>query len=186
MVPIIEPSREDPPIRIRTAGSTDNTLLAELGARTFFNTFADANSAEDMAAYLAASFSPQIQAAELADPANTFLIADVDGAAAGFAHLRFGPAPLARGGTRPLEIARIYADTAWIGRGVGSALMAAALEFAANHGCDICWLGVWEQNPRAIAFYKKWDFAIAGTQIFKLGQDQQVDYVMVRDVTRKA
>ena len=113
---------------IRTASSTDNVLLAELGARTFFDTFAQDNTPEDIAAYLAASFSPQKQAEELADPLSTFLIAEIDGSTAGYARLRLSSPPASIAGRRPLEIARLYSDKAWIGRGVGAALMAAWLK----------------------------------------------------------
>ncbi len=79
-----------PPLRIRYAEAGDAALLAELGARTFADSFGDQNTPEDMAAYLAASFSPEIQAAELADPGVVFLIAELDGAPVGFVKLREG------------------------------------------------------------------------------------------------
>ncbi len=169
-------------IHIRLATSTDNVLLAELGARTFFDTVAQDNTPEDMAAYLAASFSPQKQADELADPLTTFLIAEIDGSTAGYARLRFGPPPASISGRRPLEIARFYSDKAWIGHGVGAALMTACLDFAAKQGCDTIWLDVWEQNVRAIAFYRKWGFEVVGAQIFQLGNDPQNDLLMQRVV----
>ena len=82
-------------VKIRYATPADNTLLAELGAQTFYETFAANNTPEDMAAYLAASFSPAKQAAELADPASTFLIAENDDATIGYARLKIGQ-PAAR------------------------------------------------------------------------------------------
>jgi ribosomal protein S18 acetylase RimI-like enzyme len=167
---------------IRAATSSDNVLLAEFGARTFFDTFAQDNTPEDIAAYLAASFSPQKQAEELADPLTTFLIAEIDGITAGYARLRLSPPPASVIGRRPLEIVRFYSDTAWIGRGVGAALMTACLDYAAKQGCDTIWLDVWERNARAIAFYQKWGFVVVGTQAFQLGSDLQNDLVMQRTV----
>ncbi len=173
---------ESIPIQIRVASSVDNHLLAELGARTFFDTFAKDNTPEDMAAYLAASFSPQKQAAEIVDPLTTFLIAEIDGTAVGYARLHSGPAPVEVRGQRPLEIVRLYSDQAWIGRGVGTALMTACLDFAARQGCDTVWLDVWEDNARAIAFYRKWGFEVIGTQPFQLGSELQNDLLMQRVV----
>ena len=170
------------PVYIRVAEPTDNALLAELGARTFFDTFARDNTPEDIAAYLAASFSPPLQADELADPLTTFLIAEIDSAAAGYARLRLNPPPTVITGRQPLEIARFYSDKAWIGRGVGAALMTACLDLAAQQGCDTIWLDVWERNARAIAFYQKWGFAVVGTQSFQLGSDLQNDLLMQRTV----
>jgi GNAT superfamily N-acetyltransferase len=169
-------------LRLRYATPLDNRLLADLGAETFADTFAPDNSLEDMAAYLAHSFSPQKQAQELADPASRFLIAELDEAVVGFARLHFGPAPDGVAGSRPMEISRIYARKAWIGKGIGARLMQACLDEAARENCDVVWLSVWQRNPRAIAFYRQWGFVEAGTLTFQLGADSQTDWLMVRPV----
>ena len=105
---------------IRYATSADNALLAELGRQTFYETFAATNTPEDMAAYLAASFSPDKQAAELADPASTFLIAENNDGAIGYARLKIGQPAAGVTGTRPIEIVRLYARKDWLGQGVGA------------------------------------------------------------------
>lgn len=169
-------------VSIRRASAADNELLAAIGARAFADTFGPENSAEDMAAYLAGAFSPAKQAAELADPLGVFLIAEAGGQTAGFAHVHQGPPPAAGLGQRPLEIARLYALSGFIGRGVGAALMAACLAEAEARGCDYAWLGVWERNPRARAFYARWGFAETGTQSFRLASDVQRDIIMQRQV----
>jgi diamine N-acetyltransferase len=169
-------------IAIRTATSADNFLLAELGARTFYDTFADDNTPENMAAYLAASFSPQKQATELADPASLFLIAEIDGLPVGYTRLREGPAPTCITGTHPIEIVRLYATWEMVGRGVGPVLMQACLAEAGRRGCDVVWLDVWEHNPRGRAFYHKWRFGDVGTQTFQLGDELQTDLLMQRKV----
>ncbi len=169
-------------IHIRYAMSADNTLLADLGASTFRDTFAADNTPEDMAAYLAAAFSPEKQAAELADPASVFMIAEMEGSVVGYARLKAGQPPAAITGLRPIEIVRIYARREWIGQGVGAALMQACLDEAAKRGHDTIWLDVWERNPRARAFYEKWGFVTVGTQTFQLGADLQHDLLMQRSV----
>jgi GNAT superfamily N-acetyltransferase len=165
-------------ISIRCATINDNELLAGAGRRLFATAFGAQNKPEDLAAYLAKSFSPQIQADELADPASVTLIAESEGAFAGYARLKVGQPLLAIPGQHPVELVRIYSERKYIGQGVGSALMQACFDKAAQRGCDVVWLGVWEQNPRAIRFYERWGFVRAGTQIFKLGEDFQIDYVM--------
>ena len=169
-------------INIRYANASDNALLAELGARTFFDTFAADNTPEDMAAYLAASFSPAKQAAELVDPGTVFLIAEIDGVAAGYARLRQGQPPVCITGSQPIEIVRFYSSKEWIGRGVGAVLIQACLDEAEKRGCDTIWLDVWERNLRAIAFYSKWGFVQVGTQTFQLGNDLQHDLLLQRSV----
>jgi len=169
-------------IHIRYATASDNHLLAELGARTFYDSFAEDNDPDDMAVYLAANFSPQKQAEELADPSSSFLVAEIESQVVGFARLKFGPAPSAIKGDNPVEIARIYAVKEWIGRGVGPQLMQACLDEAKKENCDVIWLDVWELNPRAIAFYRKWSFEIVGRQSFQLGSDIQNDLLMARSL----
>jgi ribosomal protein S18 acetylase RimI-like enzyme len=170
-------------IKVRRASAEDNELLAEMGAQTFTDAFSPDNTPEDMALYLKKSFSPEIQAAELADPASLFLIAEFDRRAVGYAHLYEGKKPSAITGSHPIEIVRFYAHTSWIGRGVGAALMRACLDEAKNKDCDTIWLDVWEQNKRAIAFYKKWGFKEVGTQLFRLGDDIQNDLLMQRAIS---
>src|SRR5215203_230073 len=145
-------------LTIRRASPDDAGLLAELGARTFGETFAADNSTEDMAAYLAVSFSLAAQAAELAEPTSTFFIAEVGGRAAGYAKLHAGEPPEGVVGAQPVELVRLYVLREWLGRGVGEALMRACVEEAQRAGHGTIWLGVWEQNGRAQAFYRKWDF----------------------------
>jgi hydroxymethylpyrimidine pyrophosphatase-like HAD family hydrolase/GNAT superfamily N-acetyltransferase len=169
-------------LTVRCAGADDAGRLAEIGAETFADTFAADNTPGNMAAYLAEQFGPQIQARELADPQTVFLIAESGGDAAGYARLKFGAAPDSIPGKKPVEIVRFYARKAWIGKGVGSQLMLASLAEAERAGCDTVWLDVWERNPRAIAFYRKWGFRESGTQAFRLGEDVQHDLLMARPV----
>ena len=167
-------------MRVRRANPADNLLLAELGRDTFLETFGPDNTPENMAAYLAASFGPGKQAAELADPATAFLIAEVEGEAVGFARLREGAPAQGSIGLRPMEIVRFYSRQDWVGRGVGPVLMRACLDYARERGCDLLWLDVWERNPRAQTFYRKWGFEVVGTQEFRLGDELQTDWIMQR------
>ena len=169
-------------INIRYATAADAALLAELGATTYHDTFAADNTPENMAAYLAASFGPDKQASELADPTSLFLIAEMDDVAVGYARLKEGQPSAGITGLRPIEIVRLYARKEWIGQGVGTTLMKACLHEAEKRGCDTIWLGVWEHNPRGRAFYRKWGFVEVGTHIFQLGDDLQNDLLMQRPV----
>lgn len=176
----------DASIRIRTASARDNQILARIGAQTFSDTFASDNTPQDMSAYLARSFGPDRQAAELADPGTTFLIAEAEGEAVGYARLKQGPVPDCIVGDRPVEIARLYAVAGWIGRGVGAALMQACLDQARRLGSEVIWLDVWERNLRAIAFYRRWGFVEVGSQAFVLGTDVQHDLLMQKRLAPEA
>jgi diamine N-acetyltransferase len=167
-------------VTIRRANSDDAGLLAELGAHTFKETFAADNTTEDMNAYLALHFSVAQQTAELAHPAATFLIAEVNEQAAGYAKLQAGEPPKEIEGARSIELVRLYVSSEWLGRGVGEALMRACLDEARETGHETLWLGVWERNARAQAFYRKWDFRAVGEHMFQLGSDEQRDILMER------
>jgi len=171
---------ESADIRIRKATADDAGLLADLGARTFRETFGLDNTQADMDAYLAGAFSDAIQARELSDPGTIFLIASVEGVAVGYAKLRLGAAPLSITGECPVEIVRFYSDRPWIGHGVGSALMHACMSHAVTRSCDVIWLDVWERNGHAISFYERKGFGVVGEQEFVLGSDIQHDLLMAR------
>lgn len=171
-----------PGLTIRRGAVEDAGLLAELGARTFSETFAKDNTPEDLAAYLAQWFSVAQQTAELNDPASTFLIAEIGGAAAGYAKLHDGAPERGVEGSNPVELVRLYVSRDWLGRGVGEQLMRACIDEARRTGHDTIWLGVWERNARAQAFYRKWNFRTFGEHMFQLGSDVQRDLLMQRDL----
>jgi ribosomal protein S18 acetylase RimI-like enzyme len=172
-----------PGLTIRRATAADAALLVELGARTFADSFAADNTPEDMAAYLAASFNLPHLESELADPGAAFFIAAADtGEVVGYAKLLSGHTPPEITAPNAIELVRIYSTLPYIGRGVGSALMQACLRFAADRAFSTIWLGVWECNLRAQAFYRKWGFEVVNTHTFLLGSDPQTDYLMQRKV----
>lgn len=172
---------------IRRATIQDAPRLSELGASTFRDTFEADNAADDIAAYIAEAFTPQRQEQEIADPASIVLLVEDEGVTGsreliGYAHLVSGPAPECVPDLQPIELKRFYITRAHHGRGVARVLMHAALAAAREAGARTVWLGVWERNARAIAFYEKCGFVRAGEQIFMLGADRQTDWVMVRSL----
>jgi ribosomal protein S18 acetylase RimI-like enzyme len=167
-------------LTVRPATAADAEALADLGTRTFRETFAQDNTPEDMAQYLAEHFGGDLQRAELEEPAVRFLLLEADGVPAGYVKLRAGAAS-ARG-RRPLEICRFYVDRSWHGSGAAAQLMEAIHALAARDGHDDLWLAVWEHNARAIRFYRKHGFAKVGAQPFRLGSDVQTDWLMARGV----
>jgi len=169
-----------PALTIRRGTPADAALLSELGARTFSETFAVDNTPEDLAAYLNTSFNVAQQTAELEDLATTFLIAEVDGHAAGYAQLHAGDAEKGVAGANPVELVRLYVSRDWLGRGLGEQLMRGCIDTARLAGHETIWLGVWERNSRAQAFYRKWNFRTVGEHMFKLGSDLQRDLLMER------
>lgn len=168
---------------IRRATLADAPALATLAERTFRDAFEADNTADDMDAHCRQSYAPAIQAREIADPAIDTVVAVTDeGTLAGYAMVRASTPPGAVTGEAPVELWRIYVDRAHHGRGVAQALMAACLDAARARGGATIWLGVWERNPRAQAFYRKIGFVDVGAHVFQLGSDPQTDRIMVRGV----
>ena len=183
---------------LRTAQPRDAAALAALAERTFRNTFAAMNTAEDMDRHCRQSYGEAIQAAEIADLGKLTLVceepceqpSEQTGEEAGelvaYAQLRWGNMPVLKHpparmqAERPGEIQRLYAASAWHGKGLAQQLMQACLDEMTKRGCDLVWLGVWEKKPRAIAFYQKFGFAEVVDHTFTLGGDNQRDIIMAR------
>ena len=163
---------------IRPAKLTDAASLAAIAERTFRETFAAENSAKNINLHCADKFSAQIQGEEISDPQLVTLLAEIAGELVGFAQLRLTHATAYVKGDRPAELHRIYVSSKWHGRGVANELMRAVCATAAEAGSDCLWLGVWERNLKAIAFYRKRGFSVVGDHVFMLGQDPQRDLIM--------
>jgi len=167
-------------VTIRRATESDAGALAALAERTFRDTFGDVNTPQDMQRHCNANFSASIQLEEIRAADRDTWLAEADGLLVAFAQLRRGAAPPAVGGARPLEIQRFYVAAGHHGRGVAHDLMQHVLSQAEAQAVDVVWLGVWEKNPRAVAFYRKWGFEIVGDHVFTLGEDRQRDLLMRR------
>ena len=164
---------------IRTATAADAAALADLARRTFCDTFAATNDANDMALYLAGAYGVDQQTRELTDRDITTLIVEEEGQSIAYAQLRNDHIPECVTGPAPVELWRFYVDRQWHGRGIAPVLMERVREAARARGAQTLWLGVWERNDRARAFYAKCGFTDAGDHIFLFGTDPQTDRVMV-------
>ena len=169
---------------IRSANSADLESIRTLSINSFCSAFADENNGDDIAAYVRETFSVEALRGELASRDNTFLLLFLPAqeSPVGYAKLRDGTTEPSVSGERPVELERLYLDGAAIGRGFGSALMQASLDTAVGQGYKTIWLGVWEHNGRAIAYYKRWNFETVGSHDFQLGSDAQNDWIMMRSL----
>jgi diamine N-acetyltransferase len=165
---------------IRKASRTDALQLSQLAEQTFRATFGAMNTAENMDMHCQVSFGEAIQTVEISDPNMVTLLAENEAKLVGFAQLCWGNAPSCVFGKAPGEVQRLYVVSEWHGKGIAQDLMNAGIEEMRRHGSDVVWLGVWEHNPRAIAFYKKIGFIEVGDHVFPLGSDLQRDIVLAR------
>ena len=165
-------------MNIRIATAADAAVVADLARRTFYDTFAATNDPGDMALHLAQAYGIDQQTRELTDRDITTLLVEDDGCAIAYAQVRGGHVPDCVPGPDPIELWRFYVDRDRHGRGIAQPLMDRVKDEARRRGARTLWLGVWERNDRARAFYVKCGFEDAGEHIFLFGTDPQTDRVM--------
>lgn len=165
-------------MNIRRVGIQDVEKLREIGMKTFTETFSSDNSAENMKEYLENGFSIKKLTSELTDKNAEFYFAEIDGKVIGYLKINFGQSQTEIKDHNALEIERIYVSKDYHGQKIGQNLYHKAIELAKEKNVEYVWLGVWEENPRAIRFYEKNGFVAFDKHIFKLGNDEQTDIMM--------
>lgn len=152
--------------------------LQEIGRQTFYETFSESNTEENMKSYLENGFSIDKITSELNDENAEFYFAKIGEKIIGYLKLNFGLSQTELKDDKAIEIERIYVLKEFHGKKVGQILYDKAIEIAKPKNAYYVWLGVWEENPRAINFYKKNGFVEFDKHIFKLGEDEQTDIMM--------
>lgn len=173
-------------MKIRKVIIQDIENLKEIGKLTFAETFSSDNSEEDMLKYLEKGFSTEKLKKELKDENSEFYFAELDENVIGYLKVNFGQSQTEIKDKNSLEIERIYVLKEFHGKKVGQILYEKAIELAREKNVEYVWLGVWEQNPRAIRFYEKNGFVAFDKHIFKLGNDEQTDIMMKLKLNKKA
>jgi GNAT superfamily N-acetyltransferase len=167
---------------VRKAQPADAARLSAFGRRVFHDTFAPDNNPADLEAYLESAYTGPRQLAEILDPGIVTLLLEIDGTLAAFAQLRSAANGDGVAGAHPIELWRFYVDPSWHGKGIAARFMKTVEESARSRGADTLWLGVWEKNLRAQAFYRKHGFATVGSHTFVVGTDPQRDLVMSKAI----
>ena len=165
-------------IEITRVTLNDLDQLQKIGRQTFYETFSSGNTEENMNKYLEDGFSNEKLTAELADKNAELYFATLDSKVIGYLKLNFGQSQTELKEDKALEIERIYVLKEFHGKKVGQLLYNKAIVVARQTNTNYVWLGVWEENPRAISFYKKNGFVEFDKHIFKLGDDEQTDIMM--------
>jgi ribosomal protein S18 acetylase RimI-like enzyme len=169
-------------IVLRHATKEDAALVADISRQAFYDTFAADNSQHDMDKFLNEQFTRGRLMLEVGAPGNIFLLAYVEDPIAGYVKLREGKPDVGLEGLALLEVARNYVMNGFMGKGIGKKLMDAAIKIAGEKKKQAMWLGVWEKNKRAIAFYTAYGFEKFGECDFLLGDDVQRDWLMKKNL----
>jgi diamine N-acetyltransferase len=170
-------------IEIRKVEMSDIKELKIIAKQTFLETFAAVNSEENMKVYLEQGFSNEKLTAELQNDDSEFYFASEGEKIIGYLKINTGPSQTElEKDSNSIEIERIYVLNQFHGKGVGQLLLEKAIAIAKIQNVKFVWLGVWEENTRAISFYKKNGFVAFDKHIFKLGSEEQTDILMKRSV----
>lgn len=174
-------------IRIRVATIEDAGPLAHISEKTFRASYAKFNAPEDMNAYCAETFGKAQQTSEILHPAKTTLLLENRGVLSGFAQICWHKAPnCALQASSPSEVRRFYLEQNLHGTGAAQTLMNSVFKEAQKTETDVLWLGVWMQNFKALAFYRKYGFIEVGEHTFQLGADRQTDLILSTHLKSRA
>ena len=166
------------PIEIKKVTINDIDILQKISRQTFSETFSSKNTEEDMNIYLDEGLSNDRLTMELNDNNAEFYFAKLDNNVIGYLKINFGQSQTELQDGNGIEIERIYVLKDYHGKRIGQLLYNQAIKIARQKNVNYVWLGVWEENPRAIKFYKKNGFVEFDKHVFKLGNDEQTDIMM--------
>lgn len=167
-------------INIQKCTIEDVSILKEISYETFNETFKEQNSPENMNAYLEKAFNSKKLEKEISNMSSEFYFIYVNEEIAGYLKVNTNKAQSEDMGDESLEIERIYVRTKFQKQGLGKYLINKAIEIAVKQEKNKIWLGVWEKNENAIAFYKKIGFVQTGTHSFQMGDEEQIDFIMIK------
>lgn len=169
-------------LEIKKATINDSTIISEISKQTFYEAFHLQNTKADMDLFLNTHFNVDDTKAELLNLDNTFFLVFDDNVLCGYAKVIDRDNPIELPNCKTLRISRIYVLDAFIGKGIGKQVMNICIEKAQLLDKTHIWLGVWEKNTKAIAFYKRFGFEQFGTETFVLGNDPQTDLLMQKTI----
>ncbi|MCM3225217.1 GNAT family N-acetyltransferase [Terribacillus saccharophilus] len=167
-------------ISIKKCSIKDLRILQEVSIETFTDTFKDQNTPENMKAYLDKAYASKKLENELLNTSSQFFFIYLNEELAGYLKVNTDDAQTEEMNDDSLEIERIYVRSKFQKQGLGKYLMNKAIELATESRKNVIWLGVWEKNQNAIAFYSKNGFVKTGAHSFHMGDEEQVDYILTK------
>ncbi|MFZ3579940.1 GNAT family N-acetyltransferase [Virgibacillus sp. DJP39] len=167
-------------VRITRCNHEDLNILQEISIETFNDTFKDQNSPENMKVYRESAFNSKQLAEELSNIYTEFYFVFYHNEVVGYLKVNTNDAQSEEMGDESLEIERIYIKNKFQRHGLGKYLLNKAIEIAEERNKKEIWLGVWEKNENAIAFYKKIGFVKTGSHSFYMGDEEQIDFIMAK------
>ncbi|MEC0305013.1 GNAT family N-acetyltransferase, partial [Terribacillus saccharophilus] len=153
-------------ISIKKCSIKDLQILQKVSVETFTDTFKDQNTPENMKAYLDKAYASKKLENELLNTSSQFFFIYLNEELAGYLKVNTDDAQTEEMNDDSLEIERIYVRSKYQKQGLGKYLMNKAIEIATEWNMKAIWLGVWEKNQNAMAFYSKNGFVKTGAHSF--------------------
>lgn len=172
-------------IEVKKCTVEDLQILQKVSVETFRDTFQDQNTEEDLYNYLEKAYNTEQLTSELLNQQSEFYFVFNSNDLAGYLKININEAQTETNGEDALEIERIYVLPQFKGKGLGKILIQQAVERAQFHRKTNIWLGVWEHNHAALAFYKKLGFVQTGAHSFFMGEDEQTDLILTKNLTKE-
>ena len=163
---------------IKKVNKTEVEQLQSLSRQTFAETFSDSNSKENMNKYLTENLSIEKLSEELNNENSHFFFIKDGERNIGYLKLNMGPSQTELKDKTAIEIERIYVIQEYQGKKVGQQLYEKAIQVAKEKKAQYVWLGVLEENHKAIQFYNKNGFQVFDKHVFVLGDEKQTDLMM--------
>jgi diamine N-acetyltransferase len=170
-------------MKLKKIGLPEIEQLQIIGKQTFVETFAPHNPKENIQTYLEEAFSSDKLTSELANPNTGFYFAILDDKVIGYLKINFKQPKTGSKDKKAMEIERIYVLKEFHGKKIGQVLLDTAFDIAKAAKASYVWLGVWNENLKAINFYKKNHFTETGQHFFKMGNEIQTGIVMTFDIS---
>ena len=168
------------PIAIQLVRPSDLDALLVLSRKTFYDAFEHQNNPDDFEAYTSSAFAPAQLLSEIENPDSAFYFAVLADEPVGYIKLNYRGAQAEFQDPKAVEVSRIYILSSQQGKQIGQHLIDFAINKAIEDQLEYIWLGVWEHNHKAISFYKRWGFEFFGSHLFRLGNDEQTDVLMMK------
>lgn len=163
---------------IKECNLEDTEKVKYISEKTFYETFSNENTEEDMENYLKENFSYEQVESEINNNGSRFYIVEHNEEVVAYMKVNFDKAQTEMGHNNTLEVQRIYVLQEYKNNHIGKRLIQKAIEIGRDNHVNYIWLGVWEHNINAIKFYQKLGFEKFDTHVFKLGEDEQTDNLM--------
>jgi len=165
---------------VRPAVGKDALALSILGTETFTQAYSRVISLDNLKAYTKQAFDPHLIQQEIETSQAYYALAEVKGTVCGYAQVKPAPAPSEIIMAPSIELRRLYVASKWMGQSIGTALLTHMLAWIQTQRYALCWLRVWEKNPRTIALYERFGFEITGSEPYHVGTMSETVLIMTK------